>query len=242
MFAAGKTDIGKLREENQDKFRICAIDDETVFAVVCDGMGGAASGGLASEMTSNAIYERVQLSYRSDMEPKSVKSLLIASVEAANAIVYNKSLEDEHDAGMGTTCVAVLVHKNLLSIASVGDSRAYLMDSHGIAQITNDHTVVEYLYSNGMISEDEMRNHKMKNVITRAVGVDKSVETDYFELDLSGGEYILVCTDGLTNYLTDKQIYEIAYKQPIEHAVNELIDAANSRGGKDNITAVLISV
>ncbi len=242
MFAAGKTDIGKLREENQDKFRICAVDDETVFAVVCDGMGGAASGGLASEMTSNAVYERVQLSYRPDMEPKSVKSLLTTSVEAANAIVYNKSLEDEENAGMGTTCVAALVHKDLLSITSVGDSRAYLMDNSGITQITNDHTIVEYLYSNGMISEDEMRNHKMKNVITRAVGVDKSVETDYFELDLNGGEYILICTDGLTNYLTNEQIYEISYKQPIEHAVNELIDAANSRGGKDNITAVLISV
>ncbi|MCD7847645.1 MAG: Stp1/IreP family PP2C-type Ser/Thr phosphatase [Oscillospiraceae bacterium] len=242
MFAAGKTDIGKFREENQDKFRICAIDDETVFAVVCDGMGGAASGGLASEMTSNAIYERVHLSYRADMEPKSVKSLLISSVEAANAIVYNKAIEDTSNYGMGTTCVAVLVHKNLLSITSVGDSRAYLLDDTGIHQITNDHTVVEFLYSNGMISEDEMKNHKMKNVITRAVGVDKVVEPDYFEIDLTGGEYILVCTDGLTNYLTDEQIYELSYKQPIEHAVNELIETANLRGGKDNITAVLISV
>ncbi len=242
MFAAGKTDIGKLRSENQDKFRICAIDDETVFSVVCDGMGGAASGGLASEMTSNAVYERVQLSYRGDMEPKSVKSLLISAVEAANAIVYNKAIEDPTNAGMGTTCVAALVHKNLLSITSVGDSRAYLMDDKGIRQITSDHTVVEYLFSNGMISEDEMKNHKMKNVITRAVGVDKTVEPDYFEVDLTGGEYILICTDGLTNYLTDEQIYGTAYKQPIEHAVNELIAAANSRGGKDNITAVLISV
>ncbi|MCD7890015.1 MAG: Stp1/IreP family PP2C-type Ser/Thr phosphatase [Oscillospiraceae bacterium] len=242
MFAAGKTDIGKLRTENQDKFRICVIDDETVFSVVCDGMGGAASGGLASEMTSNAIYERIQLSYRSDMEPKSVKSLLVSAVEAANAIVYNKAVEDPSNAGMGTTCVSALVHKNLLSITSVGDSRAYLMDDKGIKQITNDHTVVEYLFSNGMISEDEMKKHKMKNVITRAVGVDKIVEPDYFEVDLTGGEYILICTDGLTNYLTKEQIYEMAYKQPIEHAVNELIDTANARGGKDNITAVLISV
>ncbi len=242
MFATGKTDIGRSREENQDKFRICVLDDETVFSVVCDGMGGAASGGLASEMTSNAVYERIQLSYRNDMEPKSVKSLLISAVEAANAIVYNKSLEDEHNAGMGTTCVAAVVHKNLLSITSVGDSRAYLMDGSGISQITSDHTVVEFLHSKGMISEDEMKNHKMKNVITRAVGVDKTVEPDYFEIDLTGGEYILICTDGLTNYLTNQQIYEMVYKKPIEHAVNDLISAANSRGGKDNITAVLISV
>lgn len=242
MFAAGKTDIGKLREENQDRYRICVLDDETVFSVVCDGMGGAASGGLASEMTSDAVYERIKLSYRKDMEPKSIKTLLTSAVEAANTIVYNRSLEDEHDAGMGTTCVAAVVHRNLCCIASVGDSRAYLMNGQGIRQITNDHTVVEFLHSHGIISEDEMRSHKMKNVITRAVGVDKSVETDYFELDLSGGEYILICTDGLTNYLSDEQIYELSYKQPLEYAVNELISNANRLGGKDNITAVLISI
>ncbi|MCD8345042.1 MAG: Stp1/IreP family PP2C-type Ser/Thr phosphatase [Oscillospiraceae bacterium] len=242
MFAIGKTDIGKLRLENQDKFRVCVIDDDTVFAVVCDGMGGAASGGLASEMTSNAVYERIRLSYRTDMEPKSVKSLLVSAVEAANAIVYNKSIEDKSNAGMGTTCVTALVHKNLLSITSVGDSRAYLIDKTGIIQITNDHTAVEMLHARGIISEMEMKTHKMKNVITRAVGVDKTVEPDYFEVDLNGGEYVLICTDGLTNLVTDEDIYAMVYKQPIEHAVNELINTANAHGGKDNITAVLISV
>ncbi len=108
MFAVGKTDIGKSREENQDKYRISVPDSDTVFAVVCDGMGGAQSGGLASEITSNCIYERIQLSYRKDMEPKNVKSMLISSVMAANTIVYNKSLEDEKCAGMGTTCVAAI--------------------------------------------------------------------------------------------------------------------------------------
>lgn len=167
MFAVGKTDIGRFRDENQDRYRICFPDDETVFAVVCDGMGGAAGGSLASDITSNAVYERIQLSFRRDMEPKSIKTLLISAVEAANAIVYNKSLEDKENEGMGTTCVVTAVHNGVCSVASVGDSRAYLIDENGISQITSDHTMVEYLHSKGIISEEEMKIHKMKNVITR---------------------------------------------------------------------------
>lgn len=242
MFAVGKTDIGKSREENQDKYRISVPDSDTVFAVVCDGMGGAQSGGLASEITSNCIYERIQLSYRKDMEPKNVKSMLISSVMAANTIVYNKSLEDEKCAGMGTTCVAAILHSDLCCIASVGDSRAYYLDGGGIYQITRDHTMVQYLHSQGVISEDEMKVHKMKNIITRAVGVDAEVDPDYFEINVEKGSYVLICTDGLTNYLSDDTIYAIVYKRPLEQAVTELVEKANSCGGKDNITAVLIAV
>lgn len=242
MFAFGKTDIGKQRSENQDRFRICLPDDCTVYAVVCDGIGGALGGGLASDMASNAVYERIQLSYRSDMEPKSVKTLLLSAVSAANSIVYNKSSEDSRNEGMGTTCVAAVLHKDVCYIASVGDSRAYLLDETGISQITKDHTVVEYLHSHGMISEEEMKIHKMKNVITKAVGVDKDIEPDYFEINVKPGSYILICTDGLTNYLSDELIYSIIYKQPLEQAVTEMINKANALGGKDNITAVLISV
>ncbi len=218
------------------------LDDDTAFAVVCDGMGGAAAGGIASDIAANAIYERVQLTYRADMEAKSIKTMLISSVTAANTIVYNKSVEDKQCEGMGTTCVTALVHNNVCCIASVGDSRAYLINDSGINQITFDHTMVEYLHSKGLIEEDQMQYHKMKNVITRAVGVEPEVEPDYFEIDVKSGDYLLVCTDGLTNYLSDELIYNTTYKQPIEQAAAALIDAANSRGGKDNITAVLIAV
>ena len=143
---------------------------------------------------------------------------------------------------MGTTCATALVHNNVCCIASVGDSRAYLINDSGINQITFDHTMVEYLHSKGLIEEDQMQYHKMKNVITRAVGVEPEVEPDYFEIDVKSGDYLLVCTDGLTNYLSDELIYNTTYKQPIEQAAAALIDAANSRGGKDNITAVLIAV
>lgn len=242
MFLAGKTDIGKLRDENQDRFRISMLTDDSAFAVVCDGMGGAAAGGVASDITANAVYERVTLTFRQEMEPKSIKSLLVTSVSTANTLVYNKSREDSMCEGMGTTCVAAIVHNGVCSIASVGDSRAYLLNESGISQITFDHTMVEYLHSKGLIDEDGAQYHKMKNVITRAVGVEPEVEADYFEIDVCAGEYLLICTDGLTNYLSDELIYNTAYRQPIEQTVAELVDMANSKGGKDNITAVLIAV
>ena len=120
------------------------------------------------------------------------------------------------------------------------DSRAYLLDESGIIQITTDHTMVEYLHSKGIIDEAQKKVHKMKNVITRAIGVEPALEVDYFEGDVKPGAVILICTDGLTNYCSDELIYSIVYKRPLEQAANELIDYANNSGGKDNITAVLL--
>ncbi|MBR5121411.1 MAG: serine/threonine-protein phosphatase, partial [Oscillospiraceae bacterium] len=134
------------------------------------------------------------------------------------------------------------LHNNVCSIASVGDSRAYLITPDGIQQITNDHTVVEYLHSKGIISEDEMKVHSMKNVITRAVGVDKGVEADYFEIDVQKGSLILLCTDGLTNVLSDEAIYSMVYGRNVEISVADIVETANAQGSKDNITAVIISV
>ena len=121
MFVVGKTDIGKQRNENQDRFRVAMLDDNTCIAVVCDGMGGAAAGSVASEMASNVVYDRLNLSYRPDMEPRSIKAMLTSALTAANTVVHQKSLDNEENEGMGTTCVAVLVHNNLACIASVGD-------------------------------------------------------------------------------------------------------------------------
>ncbi len=242
MIIVGKTDIGKLRTENQDRFRICGIDDSTGIAVVCDGMGGTNGGGVASEIASNAVYERLCISYREGMEPRAVKSMLISAVTAANTLVYDRGSEDESCRGMGTTCVAALVHENSVSIASVGDSRAYILDSAGIRQITSDHTVVQYLKEHGMIDEEEAKHNSMKNVITRAVGVEPAVDVDYFELSAEKGSVILICTDGLTNYCADDFLYSKIYKSPPEKTAAELIEYANSCGGKDNITAVMIVI
>lgn len=242
MIISAKTDIGKVRTENQDRFRISQINDNTGVAIVCDGMGGTRGGGLASDIASNAVYERLCLSYRDGMEPRAVKSMLITAINAANTIVYDKSQEDEENRGMGTTCVAALVHSGTVSVASVGDSRAYILDESGIRQITNDHTVVQYLKSHGMITDDDAKINPMKNVITRAVGVEPTVEVDYFEFYASPGSELLICTDGLTNYCTDEILYAKAYKAPPEEAASELINYANSHGGNDNITVALVSI
>ncbi len=241
IFVIGKTDIGKMREENQDRYRVSMLGDTAAFAVVCDGMGGANSGGLAADITSDIIYERINLSYRHEMESKSIKSLLTSAFYAANSVVYRRSQEEQENFGMGTTCVAVLVRNGTAHVASVGDSRAYILNDSGITQITNDHTVVEYLHSKGMIDEGEMKTHKMRNLITRAIGIEENVDADYFEVDAPLGSVLLICTDGLTNYCSDELIYSIVYKRPLEQAIGELIEYSNTRGGKDNITAVLIS-
>lgn len=239
MFVTGKTDIGKFREENQDRFRISMPDDDTIIAIVCDGMGGAAAGGLAGEMAAGAVFERLELSFRPGMEPKSIKALLLSAVAAANTLIYNKAGEIPENHGMGTTCVAAIIHNGLMSVVNVGDSRAYIMNEAGITQVTTDHTMVEYLRSKGLIEESEMKVHHMRNVITRAVGVDETVEPDYFEVEVKPGDYVLFCTDGLTGYINDELIYSTTYKRPLETAVSELVDRVNALNGKDNITAVL---
>lgn len=242
MFVTGKTDIGNFREENQDRFRVSTLDDGAILAIVCDGMGGAASGGLASEMAVEAVYERVQLSFRPEMEPKSIKSLLLSALTAANTLVFSNAQENPENHGMGTTCVAAIIHNGLLSVVNVGDSRAYILNDSGITQVTVDHTMVEYLRSNGIIDESEMKIHAMRNVITRAIGVDEKVEIDYFELEVKPGDCVLLCTDGLSGYMSDEYIYNTAYKKPLAAAVSDLIDRVNSVYGKDNITAVLAAV
>ncbi len=242
MFIVGKTDIGKQRDENQDRFRISMLNDDTAVAVVCDGMGGANSGSVASEMASDIVYDRLTLSFRSEMEPRSIKSMLTSAITAANSVVHQKSMDNPENEGMGTTCVAALIHNKTAYIASVGDSRAYVLSSAGIYQITFDHTVVELLHSKGIISKDEMKAHKMKNIITRAIGVEEKIEVDYFEVGLDSGMELLICTDGLTNSCSDELIYNVVYKRPLDQASCELIEYANNNGGQDNITAVLISV
>lgn len=240
MFIEGRTNIGPVRKENQDNFRIRQLDDNTALAVVCDGMGGATSGREASEIAVDAVTERIESGYRSDAESNSVKNLMLTSVAAANSLVYSESRKDQNKEGMGTTCVAAVVRNAVAFITSVGDSRAYLIDSKGITQITNDHTYVEMLYEQGKITKDEMKQHKMRNVITKAVGTEKEVDVDYFEIDIQPDSVILLCTDGLSNYCSNELIFNFVYHKDLKTAADEMIEYVNTHGGKDNITVVLV--
>ena len=183
MYLSYNSDMGRVRNENQDK--ICAgfLSENAALAVVCDGMGGEASGSVASDLAANQIYRRISEGYQQGMKPNSIRNLMVTAVQAANSIVYEKSCEDIEKNGMGTTCVAVLVEDKTAYIVNVGDSRAYMMDGDGIRQISDDHTYVNELYKHGEITFEEMQNHKMKYIITRAVGVEPKVEADYFEVE-----------------------------------------------------------
>lgn len=241
MYLSYNSDIGSVRAENQDK--ICAgfLYDDVSLVVVCDGMGGAASGAVASDIAANEIYRRVSEGYRKDMKPQSVKSLLETAVHAANAIVYEKSCEDIEKNGMGTTCVAALVAGKHAYIINVGDSRAYLMNSIGIRQITEDHTYVAMLYKHGEITYEEMLNHRMRNIITRAVGVEPKVEPDFFELEEDGNFAVFLCTDGLYQYCQEQIIYDTVFNKDLDKGVSDLIDHCNNCGGKDNISAAVVA-
>ena len=157
MFIASDTDIGKKRSENQDRVHTEFLADNAAVAVVCDGMGGASSGGVASQLAIDAVVKRIKENFRKDMKPNSIRNLMLTSVHYANTIVYGKSKEDIDKNGMGTTCVAALVVDKTVYMVSVGDSRGYLLTTDGIAQITTDHTYVEMLYRSGQITK---RYHK----------------------------------------------------------------------------------
>ena len=241
MFLASATDIGKKRTENQDKVFSEFLGDNISIAVVCDGMGGAASGGVASQLAIDAVSNRIKENFRPDMNDNSLRNLLLSSVHTANTIVYEKSKEDIDKNGMGTTCVAALVIDKKIYVVSVGDSRAYLLNSDGIKQITTDHTYVEMLYQSGEITKEETKNHHMRNVITKAVGVEADVDVDYFEIEEEGNFAVLLCSDGLSNYCSDDFIYENVFEKNLDEAINKLIDYANEQGGRDNITAAIIA-
>lgn len=241
MYLSYNSDMGRVRNENQDK--ICAgfLSENAALAVVCDGMGGEASGSVASDLAANQIYRRISEGYQQGMKPNSIRNLMVTAVQAANSIVYEKSCEDIEKNGMGTTCVAVLVEDKTAYIVNVGDSRAYMMDSDGIRQISDDHTYVNELYKHGEITFEEMQNHKMKYIITRAVGVEPKVEADYFEVEETGNFAVFLCTDGLTAYCHPQLIYESVFNKNLDKGVSDLIDYCNACGGKDNISAAVIA-
>ena len=234
-----KTDIGCKRSENQDRVVTMRLDDSTVFAVVCDGMGGENAGSLASEKAIEVVCDRVKSAYRSGCDANSVKSLLINSVRTANAVVHDIASYDESKRGMGTTCVAAIRRGNMAYIVNVGDSRAYVIDG-GIVRITKDHTYVMSLYEKGQIRFDELRTHPKRNMLIRAVGVEEKVFPDFFEAELSESGIVLLCSDGLCGVCDDEQILEAVENTPPEKTAEALIELALENGSTDNITAALI--
>ena len=237
----GVTDRGKVRRQNQDYFRRVILPSGQYLAVVCDGMGGSRSGDVASKLASEVFLQDVEQTVRPDMEQADVVAMLVSAVKRANTAVYEQSLVSPDFSGMGTTLVAAFLQGYDAYVVNVGDSRCYYVNQNEASQITEDHSVVGLMVARGQITEEEARTHPNRNLITRAVGTEETVECDCFYLSLDPGEYLLLCSDGLSNLVTrPEMLYEITHGQPGEAACHRMIDIANRRGSPDNVTAVLL--
>ena len=235
-----ETDVGKSREINQDAYIARILEGGAALAVVCDGMGGANAGNVASAQAAKIIYEYVLRSWQPNMSASLIKNLLCSAVMSANVEVFDAASKNEELKGMGTTVVAVIATKTAFHIVHVGDSRAYLVRDNTLSQITTDHSIVQRMIESGQITADEAKSDPRKNIITRALGVDENLNVDYNELDCSEKDMLLICTDGLSNMLSSEEILEVVSSTPCENATAQLVSAANDGGGSDNITAVLI--
>lgn len=236
----GSTDKGKVRSSNQDAFMTGRFNDGTVFAVVCDGMGGANGGNIASRLAVDYLSASLKAGYREDMSENSFRNLLESSVNAANVRVFDKSRESKELNGMGTTVVAVIIYKDTLYIAHAGDSRAYILRNGVLLQLTRDHSIVQSMIEDGKLSPDEARFHPRKNVITRALGVEESVVPEFTVYDFNKEDTVLLCTDGLSNFVDNNAIIGVLSDDSVADPAEGLVSLANSNGGGDNITAVVI--
>ena len=233
-------DIGLVRSSNQDAYNTGSFSEDAAWAVVCDGMGGAKGGNVASQTAVEKIKDHMNSSYRANMPEKSIANLLRCAVYNANLEVYELAQKNEDLYGMGTTVVLALVQNGKAFIAHAGDSRAYLIHQNEIQQITTDHSVVQEMVDSGQITEEQARRHPRKNIITRALGVLQEVEVDYNESPIEPGDLLLLCTDGLTNHVEKDTILQLALSEQSDALANTLVAKAKELGGSDNITVVII--
>ncbi|MGN0550186.1 MAG: Stp1/IreP family PP2C-type Ser/Thr phosphatase [Acutalibacteraceae bacterium] len=241
MKISAKTDVGMVRSNNQDSYSAGDLTSEVTWAVVCDGMGGANGGNVASETAVKVISDKLTSGYHIGMNDNSVKNLIVSAIEAANMTLFSMARNNEELSGMGTTVVLAVRNTDTLYISNVGDSRIYIVSDSGITQVTTDHSVVQIMLDRGEISPEEAKDHPKKNVITRALGVDPDVRIDYSQEQLNENDIVLLCTDGLTNYVDDETILEICRTEDKYKIADKLVELANENGGGDNITVVTVS-
>ncbi len=241
MKISAKSDVGAVRQNNQDFCLSGEFADGVTWALVCDGMGGANGGNIASESAARTISEKINSGYHQAMNDNSMKHLIVSAIEAANATVFSHARNDTALKGMGTTVVLAIIKNDSLYIAHVGDSRIYVITDESITQLTNDHSVVQLMIERGEISYDEAKEHPQKNVITRALGVDDTVRIDYSQEIYNTGDIVLLCSDGLTNFVEDERIKEICNTYDGYSLADILIDEANRNGGGDNVTVVTVT-
>ena len=243
MQSWGLTDKGCLRKMNQDAYDIQQLDRNTLLCVVCDGMGGAKSGNVASSLAVDVFSQEIQRTWTANMDWDRADQLMKSAVKLANFTVYDQAKQFEEFSGMGTTLVAALVRGRKVSLVNVGDSRAYFINQNGIRQITKDHSVVQMMVDRGELTAEMAKSYPGKNLITRAVGTEITVSSDIFRQELNKGDFLLLCSDGLSNLMDDQEIlFEVVHGVNKERCCKRLLDIAMSRGCPDNVTCVLVGL
>jgi protein phosphatase len=236
------SDQGRVRKQNQDSYYLDLQPDYAIL-MVCDGMGGAKAGNVASRLAVDMVSEELKTAMKPNMNAKTMKQTIEMAAYRANRAISDLAKTDSDFYGMGTTLVCAIVGAKAAIVANVGDSRAYLINDSGIARITRDHSVVEDLLDRGTLTNEEARTHPKKNLITRALGTEFDVVCDLFEIEPRQGDFLLLCSDGLSNMLDDQEIlYEVIHGGAIEKCCDRLVALSNMRGGPDNITVALLSI
>ena len=243
MQSWGLTDPGCVRKQNQDAFRIEQLDRHALLCVVCDGMGGAKSGNVASSLAVEVFAEEIRRCWKPGMESDRIDQMLKSAVKLANFTVFDQAAQFEEFSGMGTTLVAALIRDNKATLVNVGDSHVYGINRSGIRLLTKDHSLVQMMVDRGDLTAEVAKSYPGKNLITRAVGTEPMVMCDIYHKEVSKGDYLLLCTDGLSNVMDDQEIlFEVVHGVNKQHCCQRLLDIAKNRGAPDNVTSVLVLI
>ena len=234
------TDIGKARNMNQDYYYVSDYADELKIYILADGMGGYNGGEIASSLATNSVKNYIRSNFSSiEHDKESIKKLIKSAIEYANMVIKEKASTSKELDGMGTTLEVCLIYNNRVYIGHVGDSRVYRVRKEIIRKLTTDHSYVQKLVKDGTITKEEAQNHPKKNMLTKAIGCTSLVEPDVMVKGFLKGDVLVISSDGLTNMVTDEQIYN-EVKNSVERAAMNLVNKANELGGYDNITVVII--
>ena len=235
-----KSDIGKVRDLNQDYYYISKETEEPKIYILADGMGGYKGGEIASKLATETVKQYISNNFSNTVKEKEeILKLIHDAVEYANMVVYEKSKENPELEGMGTTLEVCLIYNNKAYIGHIGDSRIYRIRKEIIRKLTKDHSYVQKLVEDKKITRDEAKNHPKKNMLTKALGCTPYVEPDLRARNFEKGDIFIICSDGLTNMVEEQRIFELA-KENIKTAADKLVAEANEAGGIDNITVIII--
>ncbi len=212
-----------------------------ILAAVCDGMGGERSGSQASAIAIRELFDHFKAGYQPGMDGEDIRALLLSSVSAANSVVYSTAKMDYHSYGMGTTCVAAFVTSDRVFVVNVGDSRAYLLQDGRIRLLTSDHSFVNMLFMQGKITREEMRHHPKRNMLTKAVGVERVVKPAFYQVPHKKDFFLLLCSDGLSGYCEDKEILKTVQNNAFADMPQALVNMSLQKGGRDNISLAIVT-